>query len=171
LASLERDRVPSPRPIASREVPLVDRAEEMEVLKEAIYRAVHGEGGLVFIHGEAGIGKTRLLREVNVYAQTRGVQVLHGRCPALFRMDGVPPYVIWKEVIKDYMVTCTPEQLYRVIGYYPAEVAKLVPELSQKLRTIPQSISIDPEQEQNRLFEAVSQFITNISKRLPCWWF
>jgi len=38
LASLERGRVPSPRPIASKEVPLVDRAEEMDVLKEAVFR-------------------------------------------------------------------------------------------------------------------------------------
>ena len=82
-------------------------------------------------------------------------------------MDGVPPYILWKEVIKDYLETCIPEQLYRVIGYYPAEVAKLVPELSQKLRTIPQSFPISPEQEQNRLFEAVSQFITNISRETP----
>jgi adenylate cyclase len=167
LASLERGRVPSPCPVASKEFPLVDRTEEMEVLKEAVHRAVHGEGGLVSVHGEAGIGKTRLVREVSAYAQSRGVQVLHGRCPALFRVDGVPPYVIWKEVIKDYLETCTPEQLYRVIGYYPAEVAKLVPELSQKLRAIPQSLPISPEQEQNRLFEAVSQFITNISKETP----
>jgi hypothetical protein len=136
LTSLERDRVLSPRPISVREVPLVDRIEEMNVLKEAVYRAVHGEGGLVFIHGEAGIGKTRLVRELGAYARSRGVQVLYGRCPALFRMDGVPPYVLWKEVIKDYLETCTPEQLYRVIGYYPAEVAKLVPEVSQKLRKI-----------------------------------
>jgi tetratricopeptide (TPR) repeat protein len=139
----------------------------MNVLKEAVYRAVHGEGGLVFVHGEAGIGKTRLTRELGAYAQSRGVQVLYGRCPALFRMDGVPPYVIWKEVIKDYLETCTPEQLYRVIGYYAAEVVKLVPELSQKLRAIPQSLPISPDQEQNRLFEAVSQFITNISKETP----
>jgi tetratricopeptide (TPR) repeat protein/KaiC/GvpD/RAD55 family RecA-like ATPase len=139
----------------------------MSALKEAVYRAIHGEGGLVFVYGEAGIGKTRLLRELGAYAQSRGVQVLHGRCPALFRMDGVPPYVIWKEVIKDYLETCIPEQLYRVIGYYPAEVAKLVPELGQKLRTIPQSFPISPEQEQNRLFEAVSQFITNISQETP----
>jgi predicted ATPase/KaiC/GvpD/RAD55 family RecA-like ATPase len=139
----------------------------MNVLKEAVYRAVHGEGGLVFVHGEAGIGKTRLVRELGAYARSRGVQVLYGRCPALFRMDGVPPYIIWKEVIKDYLETCIPEQLYRVIGYYPAEVAKLVPELSQKLRTIPQSFPISPEQEQNRLFEAVSQFITNISRETP----
>ena len=167
MASLERDRVPSPRPIAAKEVPLVDRTEEMNILKEAVYRAVHGEGGLVFVHGEAGIGKTRLVRELGAYAQSRGVQVLYGRCPALFRMDGVPPYVIWKEVIKDYLEICNPEQLYRVIGYYPAEVAKLVPELSQKLRTIPQSLPISPEQEQNRLFEAVSQFVMNISRETP----
>ena len=167
MTSLERDRVPSPRPIAVKEVPLVDRTEEMNVLKEAVYRAVHGEGGLVFIHGEAGIGKTRLVRELGAYSRSRGVQVLYGRCPALFRMDGVPPYVLWKEVIKDYLEACNPEQLFRVVGYYPAEVAKLVPEISQKLRAIPQSFAISPEQEQNRLFEAVSQFVTNISRETP----
>jgi predicted ATPase len=167
LDSLERDHVPSPRPVAAREIPLIDRVEEMNVLKEAVYQAVHGEGGLVFIQGEAGIGKTRLLREVGAYARSRGVQVLYGRCPALFRMDGVPPYILWKEVIKDYLETCAPEQLYRVIGFYPAEVAKLVPELSQKLRNVPQSFAISPEQEQNRLFEAVSQFIINISREVP----
>jgi predicted ATPase/KaiC/GvpD/RAD55 family RecA-like ATPase len=167
LDSLERDRVPSPRPVASKEVPLVDRTEEMNVLKEAVYKAVHSEGGLVFVHGEAGIGKTRLLREVGAYARSRGVQVLYGRCPALFRMDGVPPYIIWKEVIRDYLETCTLEHLDRVIGFYPAEVAKLVPEISQKLRTVPQSFQISPEQEQNRLFEAVSQFITNIAREAP----
>jgi len=167
LDSIERGRIPSPRPIAAKEIPLIDRLEEMSVLKEAVYGAVHGEGGLVFLHGEAGIGKTRLTRELGAYARSRGVRVLYGRCPALFRMDGVPPYVLWKEVIKDYLGECTPEQLYRVIGFYPAEVAKLVPEIGQKLRTIPQSIPISPEQEQNRLFEAVSQFITNISQETP----
>jgi tetratricopeptide (TPR) repeat protein len=167
LASVERERVPSPRPIAAREIPLIDRVEEMNVLKEAVYGAVHGEGSLVFIHGEAGIGKTRLVRELGAYARSRGVQVLYGRCPALFRMDGVPPYILWKEVIKDYLGETTLEQLNRVIGFYPAEVAKLVPELSQKLRAFPQSLPISPEQEQNRLFEAVSQFITNISQENP----
>ena len=167
MTSLERDRVPNPRPIAAKEIALVSRTEEMNALKEAVYRAVHGEGGLVFVHGEAGIGKTRLVRELGAYARSRGVQVLYGRCPALFRMDGVPPYILWKEVIKDYLETCTPEQLHRVIGYYPAEVAKLVPEISQTLRSIPQSFPISPEQEQNRLFEAVSQFITNISRETP----
>ncbi len=167
MTSLERGRIPSPRPIAAREIPLIDRVEEMKLLKEAVDRTIQGEGGLVFLYGEAGIGKTRLARELRAYAHLRGMQVLYGRCPALFRMDGVPPYILWSEVIRDYLENSSPEQLYRVIGFYPAEVAKLVPELSQKLRTIPQSFPISPEQEQNRLFEAVSQFITNISRETP----
>ncbi|MGA2769071.1 MAG: tetratricopeptide repeat protein [Candidatus Bathyarchaeia archaeon] len=167
MTSLERGRIPSPRPIAAKEIPLIDRVEEMKLLKEAVDRTIQGEGGLVLLYGEAGIGKTRLARELRAYAHLRGMQVLYGRCPALFRMDGVPPYVLWSEVIRDYLENSSPEQLYRVVGFYPAEVAKLVPELGQKLRTIPQSFPISPEQEQNRLFEAVSQFITNISREVP----
>lgn len=48
MASLEHSRVPSPRPIATKEIPLIDRVEEMDVLKEAVYKAVHGEGGGLF---------------------------------------------------------------------------------------------------------------------------
>jgi predicted ATPase/tRNA A-37 threonylcarbamoyl transferase component Bud32 len=159
--------VPVPRPVAVREIQLIDRVEEMNLLRQAVDRAVRGEGGLVLLSGEAGIGKTRLARELRAYARLRGMQVLYGRCPALFRMDGVPPYVLWSEVVRDYLENSSPEQLYRVIGFYPAEVAKLVPEISQKLRAIPQSFPISPEHEQNRFFEAVSQFIINISREAP----
>ena len=159
--------VPPPRPSAVRETQLIDRVEEMNLLRETVDRAVRREGGLVFLYGEAGIGKTRLTRELGAYARLRGMQVLYGRCPALFRMDGVPPYVLWNEVIKDYLQVCTPEQLYRVIGFYPSEVCKLVPEIKQKLGTIPQSLPINPEQERDRLFEAVSQFMINLSKETP----
>jgi tetratricopeptide (TPR) repeat protein len=159
--------VPSPRPTAVREIELIDRVEEMRLLREAVDRSLRGEGGVVFLYGEAGIGKTRLVRELGAYARSRGMQVLSGRCPALFRMDGVPPYVLWEEVIKDYLEVCTPEQLFRVIGSYPIEVSKLVPELKQKLRTFPQSFPLSPEHSRDRLFEAVSQFITNISREAP----
>jgi len=159
--------VPSPRPTAVREIELIDRVEEMRLLREAVDRSLRGEGGIVFLYGEAGIGKTRLARELGAYARSRGMQVLSGRCPALFRMDGVPPYVLWEEVIKDYLEVCTPEQLFRVIGSYPIEVSKLVPELKQKLRTFPQSFPLSPEHSRDRLFEAVSQFVTNISREAP----
>jgi tetratricopeptide (TPR) repeat protein len=75
--------------------------------------------------------------------------------------------VLWNEAIKDYLQVCTPEQLYRVVGFYPGELSKLVPELKQKLGAIPQSLPINPEHGRDRLFEAVSQFMTNISKETP----
>jgi len=159
--------VPSPRPTAVSEVQLIDRVEEMGLLRETVDKAVRGQGGVVFLHGEAGIGKTRLTRELGAYARLRGMQVLYGRCPALFKMDGVPPYVLWNEAIKDYLQVCTPEQLYRVVGFYPGELSKLVPEVKQKLGAIPQSLPINPEHGRDRLFEAVSQFMTNISKETP----
>jgi adenylate cyclase len=159
--------VPSPRPSAMREIQLIDRIKEMDVLRKAVDRAPHGEGGVIFLYGEAGIGKTRLARELGAYARSQGMQVLSGRCPALFRMDGVPPYILWEEVIKDYLEVCTPEQLFRVIGSYPVEVSKLVPELKQKLRAFPQSFPLSPEHSRHRLFEAVTHFITNISKETP----
>jgi len=159
--------VPSPRPTAVSEVQLIDRVDEMGLLRETVDKAVRGQGGVVFLHGEAGIGKTRLTRELGAYARLRGMQVLYGRCPALFRMDGVPPYVLWNEAIKDYLQFCTPEQLYRVVGFYPGELSKLVPELKQKLGAIPQSLPINPEHGRDRLFEAVSQFMTNISRETP----
>ena len=167
MTSLERDRVPNLRPLAVKETQLIDRVEEMRLLREAADRAVRGEGGIVFLYGEAGIGKTRLTRELGAYARLRGMQVLYGRCPALFKMDGVPPYILWSEVIRDYLQASTPEQLFKVIGYYPGELAKLVPELDKKLGAIPQSLPINPERGRDRLFEAVSQFVTNISREAP----
>jgi tetratricopeptide (TPR) repeat protein len=159
--------VPAPRPVTEREIQLIDRTDEMAALREAVDKAVRGEGGLVFLHGEPGIGKTRLTREVGAYARLRGMQVVYGRCPALFKMDGVPPYILWSEVIRNYLEDCNPEQLYRVVGYYPGEVCKLVPDLANRLRSVPPSVPISPEHERDRLFEAVSQFVTNISREAP----
>jgi predicted ATPase/class 3 adenylate cyclase len=44
--------------------PLVGRAAELGVMREALERARAGRGGVVVIEGDAGIGKTRLLAEL-----------------------------------------------------------------------------------------------------------
>lgn len=158
---------PSHHTLASKEIPLTDRMEEMQLLREGADRAANGRGAVIFLCGEAGIGKTRLAKELKGYARAKGMQVLSGRCPALLRIDGFPPYVLWEEVIKDYLEVCTPEQLFRVIGSYPIEVSKLVPGLQQKLGAFPQSFPLSPDRSRHRLFEAVTQLITNISVEAP----
>jgi len=153
--------------LARRKIKFIDREEELNILRKAVDRAIRGEGGVIFLKGEAGIGKTRLARELATYARLCGMQVLSGRCPALFAMDGTPPYIIWKEVIKNYSEISSPEQLFRLMEFYPSEVLKLVPELKLKLGYIPESLTISREHERERLFEAVSQFVANISKEAP----
>jgi predicted ATPase/KaiC/GvpD/RAD55 family RecA-like ATPase len=139
----------------------------MDILKASVDRAISDQGGLVFLYGEAGIGKTRLTKELRAYARSHGMQILYGRCPSLFRMNGVPPYSPWKGVIRDYLQKSTPEQLQRAVGYYPGEIYKIVPEIRQKLITFSESPPLSPEMEHDRLFEAVSQFVENISKETP----
>ena len=167
MPSNEPEAVPGSHPLAVEETPLINRVEEMGLLKEAADKAIRMQGGLVFLYGEAGIGKTRLARELRTYVRSRGMQILHGKCPSLFSIEGVPPYALWKEVIRNYLHGCTPEQLKNAAGFYPGEIYKIVPEIKHKLADFSESPPLSPEQERDRLFEAVSQFIVNVSKEAP----
>jgi DNA-binding CsgD family transcriptional regulator len=58
---------------------VVGREAELDVLRAALSAAADGAGGLVFLTGEAGIGKSRLAREVASDARARDVAVEAGR--------------------------------------------------------------------------------------------
>jgi DNA-binding CsgD family transcriptional regulator/tetratricopeptide (TPR) repeat protein len=58
---------------------LVGREGEVRVLLDALDRAADGRGGTLFAVGEAGVGKSRLVREVSRQARSRGLSVLTGR--------------------------------------------------------------------------------------------
>ena len=51
----------------------------MAALEAALDDALSGQGGLVFITGEAGIGKTRLAAEFRSHVLAQGCQWLEGR--------------------------------------------------------------------------------------------
>ena len=59
--------------------PLVGRDVEMAALTAAVARARQGEGGLVLLHGEAGIGKSRLCRELAASLRGNGTLLLEGQ--------------------------------------------------------------------------------------------
>ena len=58
---------------------LVGRDAEIQALESALAGALTGQGGCVVITGEAGIGKSRLLRELARLAADRKVLVAMGR--------------------------------------------------------------------------------------------
>ncbi|HET6372732.1 MAG TPA: tetratricopeptide repeat protein [Candidatus Polarisedimenticolia bacterium] len=72
---------------------LVGREREFKTLLARFDAATAGEGSLVLLAGEAGIGKTRLVHDLARHAEARGARYLLGRC--LFREGGLPyhPFV------------------------------------------------------------------------------
>jgi predicted ATPase len=58
---------------------LCGRDDEMHALRTAFAQASAGRGGLVFITGEPGIGKSRLVRELAGHARSAGAGAVTGR--------------------------------------------------------------------------------------------
>jgi len=65
----------------------VGRGRELAELGSAIDEPHAGQGGLVLLAGEAGIGKTRLASEACTQAIEAGAMTVWGRCSDL---EGMP---------------------------------------------------------------------------------
>ena len=63
---LRRRALTRPRGIAGLQSPLVGRQVQFDALQAAVRRVREGQGGIVTIFGEAGIGKSRLVTEVRL---------------------------------------------------------------------------------------------------------
>src|SRR6266849_2784246 len=90
--------------------PFIGREKELATLAELLDAADRGEGGVVLIGGEPGIGKTRLLAEFAARAKTVGWLVLTGRC---YDSEGMAAYGPFTEAIRAYVATIGPEDLKR----------------------------------------------------------
>jgi len=78
---------------------LVGRDREQTQLHACLDRALDGHGNLVLISGEAGIGKTTLVRDLVSQAEGRGALVLTGGC---YDLTTTPPYGPWAEAVGGY---------------------------------------------------------------------
>ncbi|MCK4822601.1 AAA family ATPase, partial [bacterium] len=79
----------------------VDRKKEMSELKKNVEDVIKGKGNLVFIEGEAGVGKTRLIEELKAWVKgnQQDVQFLSGKC--IFR-EGSEPYLPFTDALREY---------------------------------------------------------------------
>ena len=77
--------------------PLIGRDAPLAVADAAIAAAARGRGCLVLIGGDAGIGKSRLVQEIERRAVARGMTGAHG-----FAVDdpGAPPLWPWRRALR-----------------------------------------------------------------------
>ncbi len=84
---------------------LVARADELALVACRLAGARRGEGGVVLITGEAGIGKSRLTQAATDLAVAQGFRVAQGRC-----VDGTAPaFWPWTQILR--AVGANPGQL------------------------------------------------------------
>ena len=62
-----------------RSADLVGRKHELEVVRKRMMRAFAGSGGTIVIEGRSGMGKTRLLHEIELEAKLAGAQVFRAQ--------------------------------------------------------------------------------------------
>jgi tetratricopeptide (TPR) repeat protein len=106
---------------------LIGRASAVAALDRAVGEAAAGRGGLVFITGEAGIGKTALARHMAQQAPQRGVLVLWGSCR---EGPGVPGFWPWVEVLRAYADRVGSSSLTQQVSGAATGLVGLVPELA-----------------------------------------
>jgi DNA-binding SARP family transcriptional activator/ATP/maltotriose-dependent transcriptional regulator MalT len=144
--------------------PFVGREPEQIKLSEALESAMQGSGCLAVINGEAGVGKTRLIEEFLRRISRFPLIILRARCYA--QEQGLP-YQPIIDALRDYLSIADFTHIKCLSNLWLAEVAKLLPEIHNHLPHLPISPVLFPDQERNRLFEGLAQFITHLSQREP----
>ncbi|HYB12240.1 MAG TPA: AAA family ATPase [Myxococcota bacterium] len=144
--------------------PFAGRQGELKRLERRFESARSGRGGLALLVGEPGIGKTRLLEEFTARARSQGIQVLWGRC---FEGELSRPFGPFAEAIASYAKECDREALREEVGCFGGIVAKIAPELRERLPDLPVPEALVPEEERYRLLDAVAQVLWAFARRAP----
>lgn len=153
---------PHPVVLAAQGSPFVGRDKELARLREAWETARAGRRQVVFLSGEPGIGKTRLSLELAMEALDVGGSVLYGRCDE----ENLISYQPFVQAIGHYVDVCPVEELRAQIGATAGHLARLVPNLTERL---PEVTLPSPEGDGDRywLFEAVSTLVRECSRGQP----
>jgi class 3 adenylate cyclase/tRNA A-37 threonylcarbamoyl transferase component Bud32 len=142
----------------------VGRQRELGEMRGMLEDALGGHGRLLLLTGDPGIGKTRTAEQLATYARVRGARVHWGRC---HETEGAPAYWPWSEALRGYVREADPVGLRWQLGNRAADVAQVVPELTERLGDLGEPPPLDPEQARFRLFDSLAGFLAGVSTSRP----
>jgi eukaryotic-like serine/threonine-protein kinase len=143
--------------------PFVGRDAEAVELSRQLDRMLTGEGGLILVGGEPGVGKTRLAREVMALASQRGCLCLTGHC---YEMEGAPPFIPFVE-ITEQAVRLVPQAARAAMGDLAPEIAAMSPSLRRTYNDIPPASDVPADQLRRLIFGAFLEYMQRASLKSP----
>jgi DNA-binding winged helix-turn-helix (wHTH) protein/tetratricopeptide (TPR) repeat protein len=144
--------------------PFVGRAKLLGDLDRALRAASGGRGGLVFLSGEPGIGKTRAAEQFAMLAREQGAVAHLGRCS---EVEGAPAFWPWVQLLRAHVAACRPSRLRELLAGGAGDLAQIVPEIRPD-RSDPAALPIlDPGPARFRLFDSMARFWQRASEGEP----
>jgi tetratricopeptide (TPR) repeat protein len=141
---------------------LIGREQELADARNLWRKAVSGEGQLLLISGEPGIGKSRFMQELVTRAEVAGATALVGECYA----EGGAPYAPFAQAIRETLGNGASGDL-DLPEYVLADLLTLTPDLRARYADVTPNPPLDPQAEQLRLFENVVTFWDLLSAGSP----
>jgi len=145
-------------------LPFVGRESELRTINDRWARAARGQGRLLLIGGEAGVGKTRLMEEFGRLADEQGGRVLWGSAHAV----EAAPYQAVTQALRSALPMLA---VLEIEPLWLAAVADLIPEIRTRrfsaatpLPTLP---PLDPARARARLFTGITRCLEGLAQPRP----
>jgi len=146
------------QPIASSS--LIGRALQIEALQTVLDETQSKQGRSVLLSGEAGIGKSRLLREFVAGVDTARIRVLQGSCRENDTGLAYGPLI---DALRGYFMPDPSPKMANLPGPLAEQLVALLPELAPVQANLSTPPTLSPELEKRRLFEMLLQFLRHLS--------
>ena len=156
---------------------LVGRHDELGILLRCWKQSKTGRGNTVSISGEAGTGKTALVRAIATHVVREGCTRLTFHCSPYHQNSALYPVI--KNLARmfrfepDEPADQKLEKLERLLGrFHPFDNEEVIP-LFADLLSIPIAgkryppLNLGPEQQRQRMHEALAAWIVSAAKRRP----
>jgi class 3 adenylate cyclase/predicted ATPase len=160
--------------------PLVGRANEVGLILERWAAAQAGDGQVVLLSGEPGIGKSRLMQEVKAQVLQQGATSLEFRCLPYYQNSAFYPVITYLHRVLHFQQDDTPQaklaKLQQTLAHYRFPQADTLPLLAALL-SLPQPpgaplLNFSPQKQKQRTQEAVVAWFIEEAEQAPmyCAW-
>lgn len=145
----------------------VGRSAELSQLRKLVKDIIDGGGNLVVVTGETGVGKSRLVSEVETYSKLKGVRALRGYCYEGETIPFYPFQSIFRQIY-ERLKKKSPEYVKQLLGRGGRFLSKIALEFREfDLDTGPADETTNPDQEKLHLFTTIANILRQWASESP----